>query len=468
MQKTYEIAVVGGGPGGYVAAIHAAKMGKKVALVEADFLGGTCLNRGCIPSKTLLRQAEIIDSIEKAKSWGIETGEVILSLEKMKKRVDEVITRLRNGIHFLMKQGKIDVFQGYGTIEASNQINIAMGEEKEIIQSEKIIIATGSTPVVPPIPGLATVSFDTSDSIFDLPKIPDSITIIGGGVIGVEFACIFASLKSKVTIIEMAERLVPSEDEEASRILEKELIKKGVQVFTNTKVERVQPVGTNKAVICTDKKGNEVIVESESLIISVGRKPNLSVVSNIKLDLEGPYIKVNEKMETNLANVYAVGDVVGGYQLAHVASAEGIVAANNAAGELDSIDYKVVPRCIYTFPEIASVGMTEAEARKKGIKVRSEKFDHMANGKAIAHGETVGFTKIVYDEKYGEIIGVTMVGPHVTEMISEASAFMYLEGTVDEAAKMIHPHPTVSETFYEAALGVIGKRSDFSGQKKFS
>lgn len=464
MTNTYDIAIVGGGPGGYVAALHAAKLGKKIALIEADHLGGTCLNRGCIPSKTLLKHTEIIESIEQAKEWGIETGEVRLSLDKMKKRKDDVINRLRSGIAFLMKQGKVDVYNGLGLIESNKSIKIVGEETEETIGAEKIIIATGSTPAVPPIPGLDTVSFDTSDSVFDIKEIPETMTIIGGGVIGVEFATIFASLKTKVTVIEMADRLVPLEDKEASKLLEKTLKKKGIQVLTSCKVERVENRGSLTAVICTDKNGKEIAVESTSLIVSVGRKPNLSAVGKVNLEMAGRFIKVNEKMETSIPNVYAVGDVIGNYQLAHVASAEGIVAANNAAGETDQIDYKVVPRCIYTLPEIASVGLSEAEAKEKGLSVQTEKFDHVGNGKALASGETVGFTKIVYDEKYGEIIGVTMVGPHVTEMISEASAFMYLEGTVEEAAKMIHPHPSVTETFYEAAHNILFKMR--KGQKQ--
>ncbi len=460
MNKTYDIAVIGGGPGGYIAAFQAAENGKKVAIIESDFLGGTCLNRGCIPSKTLLKHAEIIESIEKANNWGIETGTLTFSLQKMKKRKDDVIQRLRNGIAFLMKKGQVDVFEGFGMLEDNNQIKILQEEKDEVIHAEKIIIATGSTPVVPPIPGLNDVHFDTSDTIFELPHIPESITIIGGGVIGVEFACIFASLKSKVTVIEMSDRLVPGEDLEASKLLEKVLKKKGVQIFVSTKVEKVKKAGDLKSIVCTDKLGKELTVETESLLISVGRRPNLSAVANQSLQMNGPFIKVNKKMETNLPNVYAVGDVVGGYQLAHVASAEGIVAANNASGKADLIDYKVVPRCIYTLPEIASVGMTEAEALQIGLTVRTEKFDLSGSGKALALGETEGFTKIVYDEKYGEIIGVTMVGPHVTEIISEASAFMFLEGTVDEVAKMIHPHPTVSEAFFEAALRVKNNQKE--------
>ncbi|MBD1381746.1 dihydrolipoyl dehydrogenase [Metabacillus arenae] len=457
MTKSYEIVVIGGGPGGYVAALHAAELGKKVALIEADFLGGTCLNRGCIPSKTLLKHAEVIESIEEAKEWGIETGDMSFSLEKMKKRKDDVIQRLRGGIAFLLKQGKIDVYEGLGTIEDGQNIKVVTAEKEERIQAERIIVATGSSPVVPPIKGLDSVDFETSDSIFDIVDIPKSVVIIGGGVIGVEFACIFASLKAEVTVIEAADRIIPSEDADASKVLMKVLKKKGIRFHASTKVTEVQQNGTQKAVKCENSKGKELTIEAETLIVSVGRKPNLSGVQQIAIEKEGPFIKVNEKMETNLPNIYAVGDVVGGYQLAHVASAEGIVAAANAAGLEDKMEYHVVPRCIYTLPEIASVGMTEEEAKKQGLSVRTERFDHVGNGKALAVGETSGFVKIVYEEKYGEIIGVTMVGPHVTEMISEASAFMYLEGTIEEASKMIHPHPTVSEAFYEAALNIANK-----------
>jgi dihydrolipoamide dehydrogenase len=457
MTKLYDIVVIGGGPGGYVAALHAAELGKKIALIEADFLGGTCLNRGCIPSKTLLKHAEVIEAIEEAKAWGIESGDLSFSLDKMKKRKDDVIQRLRGGIAYLLSQGKIDVYEGFGTVEEGKIIKVETTEKEERIQADRIIVATGSSPVVPPIEGLASVEFETSDTIFDIPDIPKSVIIIGGGVIGVEFACIFSSLKAEVTVIEASDRIIPSEDVDASKVLTKLLKKKGIRFYTSTKVIEVQQSGAQKVVKCTDGKGKELSFEAETLIVSVGRKPNLSAVQQIAIEKEGPFIKVNEKMETNLPGIYAVGDVVGGYQLAHVASAEGIVAATNASGMEEKMEYRVVPRCIYTLPEVASVGLTEDEAKKKGLSVRTERFDHVGNGKALAVGETSGFVKVVYEEKYGEILGVTMVGPHVTEMISEASAFMYLEGTVEEVSKMIHPHPTVSEAFYETAMHAVNK-----------
>ncbi len=457
MVKSYDIVVVGGGPGGYVAALHAAELGKKTALIEADFLGGTCLNRGCIPSKTYLKHSEVIEQIEKAKDWGIETGDLSFSFSKMKKRKDDVIQRLRGGIEFLLKQGKIDVYNGYGSVLPGGVVKVKTSDGEETVKAAKVIVATGSTPAVPPIEGLDTVQFDTSDTIFDIPEIPKSVIIIGGGVIGVEFATIFASLKAQVSIVEAADRIIPTEDEEASKFLTKMLKKKGINIHTSAKVQRVQETEGVKTVICEDAKGKELTLQSDTLLVSTGRRPNLSAVTELSLEQNGPFIKVNEKMETTHDHVYAVGDLIGGWQLAHAASAEGIVAANNAAGEKDVIDYNVMPRCIYTLPEIASVGLSEEEAKKQGIDVRVEKFDFAGSGKALSAGEPEGFTKIIYEAKYGEIIGVVMAGSHVTEMISEASAFMYLEGTIDEAAKMIHPHPSLSETFYEAAVNAVNK-----------
>lgn len=457
MVKSYDIVVVGGGPGGYVAALHAAELGKKTALIEADFLGGTCLNRGCIPSKTYLKHSEVIEQIEKAKDWGIETGDLSFSFSKMKKRKDDVIQRLRGGIAFLLKQGTIDVYNGYGSVLTGGVVRVKTLEGEETVKAERVIVATGSTPAVPPIAGLDTVQFDTSDTIFDIPEIPKSVIIIGGGVIGVEFATIFASLKAQVSIVEAADRIIPTEDAEASKFLTKMLKKKGINIHTGVKVQRVQETEGVKTVICEDAKGKEITLQADTLLVSTGRRPNLSAVTELNLEQNGPFIKVNDKLETSQANVYAVGDVIGGWQLAHAASAEGIVAANNASGKVDFIDHKVMPRCIYTLPEIASVGLSEEEAKKQGLDVRVEKFDFAGSGKALSVGEPEGFTKIIYEAKYGEIIGVVMAGSHVTEMISEASAFMYLEGTIDEAAKMIHPHPTISETFYEAALNAVNK-----------
>lgn len=455
MAKSYEIAVIGGGPGGYMAALRAARLGKKVMLVEKEFLGGTCLNRGCIPSKTWLKNAEILESMERAKEWGIETPEISVSFGKMKRRKDEVVTRLRNGVSLLLKKGKIDVYEAEGIVEDEHTVKAVSEKGEERIRAEKIIVATGSSPALPPIEGLASVPCYTSDTIFDIESIPASLIIIGGGVIGVEMATVFAALKTKVTIIEAAERIIPAEDAEAAETLAKALKGKGVKIITKATVKRLTKEGESVIAECVDGQGNPLIVTGDAVLISVGRKPNLSAVRTIGLEMNGPFIKVNERMETSVPHIYAVGDVIGGYQLAHAAYMEGIVAASNAAGLDKRMDDKVVPRCIFTMPEVAGVGLTEEAAAKAGLRVKTAKFDLAGNGKALISGDTGGFVKIVYEEKFGEILGVTMVGPHVTEMISEASSFISLEGTVEEMAGMIHPHPTISEAFFDAAWKIF-------------
>jgi dihydrolipoamide dehydrogenase len=281
------------------------------------------------------------------------------------------------------------------------------------------------------------------------------LIIIGGGVIGVEMATVFAALKTKVTIIEAAERIIPAEDAEAAETLAKALKRKGVKIITKATVKRLTKEGESVVAECADGQGNPLAVTGDAVLISVGRKPNLSAVRTIGLEMNGPFIKVNERMETSVPNIYAVGDVIGGYQLAHAAYMEGIVAASNAAGLDKRMDDKVVPRCIFTLPEVAGVGLTEEAATKAGLRVKTAKFDLEGNGKALISGDTGGFVKIVYEEKFGEILGVTMVGPHVTEMISEASSFISLEGTVEEMAGMIHPHPTISEAFFDAAWKIF-------------
>ncbi|MFB5196274.1 dihydrolipoyl dehydrogenase [Neobacillus sp. KR4-4] len=453
----YDVVVVGGGPGGYVAALRAAKNGKKTALVEVDYLGGTCLNRGCIPSKTLLRHAEIIEGIEKAKNWGIKTENLSFSLKEMFARKDQVIAALRSGIEHLLNAGKIDVYNGFGTIHDDKRVTVVIGNESYQISGEKIIIATGSQPAVPPIYGLNSVNYHTTDTIFDITEIPQSIVIVGGGVIGVEFANIFASLKTEVTIVELGDRIIPTEDEDASQVLLKNLKKKGVKVLTNYQVSSIEESNPKKTLMITSDKGKVEFLTVDEILLAVGRKPNVSAISELDLKMTGRHVAVNDYLETSKKDYFAVGDVIGGLQLAHVASAEGLTAVENLDGNKEKMNYKVMPRCIYTNPQVASVGMSEAELKEKGIKYRVNKYNFSGNGKALAAGETEGFSKVMIDEKYGEILGVVMVGAHVTEMISQSSAYLYLEGTVDEFAKMVQPHPSLSEVLMESANTLIGK-----------
>jgi dihydrolipoamide dehydrogenase len=454
---SYDVVIVGGGPGGYVAALRAAKNGKKTALVEADFLGGTCLNRGCIPSKTLLKHAEIIEGIEKAQNWGIKTENLSLSLTEMFARKDQVIATLRSGIEHLLNAGKIDVYKGYGTIHDDKKVTVQLENESQQISGEKIIIATGSQPVVPPIDGLENVSYHTTDTIFGITEIPQSIVIVGGGVIGVEFANIFSSLNTEVTIVELGERIIPTEDEDASKELLKSLKKKGIKVLTKHQVKSINESNSGKIVNVTSDKGKFDSITTDEILMAVGRKPNLSAVSELNLKMNGRHIAVDDYYETSKKDYFAVGDVIGGLQLAHVASAEGLKAVENLDEKKEKMNYKVMPRCIYTNPQVASVGLSEAELKDKGIKYKVNKYSFSGNGKALTVGETEGFSKVMIDEKYGEILGVVMVGTHVTEMISQSSAYMYLEGTVDELAQMVQPHPSLSEVLMESANSLIGK-----------
>lgn len=453
----YDVVIVGGGPGGYVAALRAAHYGKRTALVEADHLGGTCLNRGCIPSKTLLKHTEIIEGIEKAKDWGIKVDNLTFSLKDMFARKDNVIATLRGGIEHLLKTGNIDVYNGYGTIHANKKVTVQTANDTKQISGEKIIIATGSQPVVPPIEGIDSVNFHTTDSIFDIEEIPQSIVIVGGGVIGVEMANIFASLNTKVTIVELSDRIIPTEDEDASKTLLKSLKKKGIKVLTKYQVKSVENSESGKEISIVSKQGKTDTLITEELLLAVGRKPNLSAVAELNLKMNGRTIAVNDYLETSIKGYFAIGDVIGGLQLAHVASAEGLTAIENIDGAKEKMNYKVMPRCIYTNPQVASVGMTETELKEKGINYKVNKYSFSGNGKALASGDTEGFSKVIIDEKYGEILGVVMVGAHVTEMIGQPSAYMYLEGTVDELAEMVQPHPSLSEVLMESANVLIGK-----------
>ncbi|MBM7599469.1 dihydrolipoamide dehydrogenase [Virgibacillus halotolerans] len=448
----YDVIVVGGGPGGYVSAIRAAKLGKKTALVEVDLLGGTCLNRGCIPSKTLLKHADVIEQIDKAKDWGIQTDSLTFDFGKMLDRKDKVIQTLRSGIEGLLHTGKIDVYKGFAKITAGKRVVV---EDNTELKGEKIIIASGSSPSIPPIAGLDSVDYHTTDSIFEIDRIPQSLVIVGGGVIGVEIANIFSSLGTKVTIIELSERIVPTEDEEASKLLLKVLKKKGIKVLLKHQVNEVRQGISNKEIIVKDEK--ELMVTADELLIAVGRVPNTDVVKELALDMNGPFIKTNGYLETSEKGIFAVGDVIGNLQLAHVASSEGLTAVANLDSPQVKMNYSVIPRCIYTSPQIASVGMNEAELMKKGITYRVHTFNFSGNGMALATGETEGFSKVMIDEKYGEILGVVMVGAHVTEIISQSSSYMFLEGTIDEFATMVQPHPSVSEVLMESANKLLGK-----------
>ncbi|PAE30443.1 dihydrolipoyl dehydrogenase [Oceanobacillus profundus] len=453
MQK-FDVAIVGGGPGGYVAAIRAAKQGLNVALVEGRDLGGTCLNRGCIPSKTLLKHAEVLDQIKNAQAFGITVNDVSYSIEAMVKRKNTVVNTLKNGIKGLLKQNKIKVFEGYGVVSENKTIIISLANENTTILAENIILATGSKPFVPPLPGLDEVSYHTSDTIFDIEEVPSKLVIVGGGVIGLEIGCIFNRLGTEVEVVEMAESIIPNEDEDATKFLTKQLKKSGISIHTGTKITGFKP-NNGKTIVEMEKNSKKQMIETDNVLVAVGREPNVTGIEDLPIAFEGKFVDINQSMETSISGIYAIGDLVGGYQLAHAASEEGIRAVKHIVGQ-EVHGEAIIPRCVYSFPEIASVGLTETEAKKAGYQVKVKKVDLAANGKAITANENNGFMKIIADEKYGEILGVVMVGAHVTEMISAGTAFMHLEGTVEEIESMVFPHPTVSEALFETAAAWMG------------
>lgn len=455
MGNSYEVTVIGGGPGGYVAAIRAAQLGLKVAVIEEKQMGGTCLNRGCMPTKSLLHSSEVYQTAKTGFDYGIVAGDVEFDFEKIIAKKDSVVKKLRSGIEFLVKNNGATIIHGLGYIKDKNTIEVR-GKEPQIINTGKIIIATGSRPSRPPIPGLDSEKVLDSDGLLDLKTCPEKLVIIGGGVIGVEFATVFNSLGKDVAIIEMMDEILPGVDSEISSTIRKSLVNKGIKIYTSSTVTSINTKHKTECVFTANNVEQKEICDL--VLVAIGRKANLEGIGleNLGLVPVKGFIMVNDKLETSVPGVYAIGDVTGKAMLAHVASAQGLIAAANAAGENQRMDYSVVPGCIYTSPEIATVGMTEVEALKQGNKVKVGRFPVSANGKSMIMGETEGLIKIVTDEATGEILGTHILAPRATDMIGEMCLAMKLESTVEEISNTIHPHPTVSEIMMEAAHDVEG------------
>ncbi len=454
---TYDIVIIGSGPGGYVAAIRAGQLGLKTLVVEKDDkFGGTCLNVGCIPTKDLLLNAEVYDYFKNAKEYGIVCKEFSIDWAAIQARKTKVVNKLVKGIEFLFKKNKVESTQGYGRLAGPGRITVtdAKGQTREI-QATKIVLATGSEAKT--FPGFEPdgKTILTNIEILALEAIPKSMVIMGAGAVGVEFASIFHRFGTKVTILEMLPRAVPLEDEEISAELEKSFRRQGIGIVTQAKVEKATKTANGVAVSYTGADGKSQAVEAETLLVAVGRSPNTQGVGleKTRIKLERGFVKVDPYMQTDEPGVYAMGDIVANSPLlAHVASREGIVAVTHAAGKpVEPMNYTQVPNCTYCEPEISSVGLTERQAREAGHKVRVGKFPFAGNSKAGILGSREGFVKIVCDEKYGEILGVHMIGARVTEMIAEAAVAMRLEGTVEDLANTIHPHPTLTEAVMEAA-----------------
>ncbi len=452
-----DVCIIGGGPGGYVAAIRASQLGAKVILIEKDKLGGICLNRGCIPAKTLLHSSQTYKMLKNLSTIGIDIKDVSFDFKKMHAHKKAVVNRLLGGINYLMIKNKVSVLSGTGSFLDPNTIICTTSNKKVSISFNKAIIATGSTSAPPPIPGINGKRIVDSDYLINMEKVPESILIIGGGAIGVEFASIYNSLGSKVTIVEMMDHLLPELDSSLGESLFKFLTKEGINIYLKAKVVAIQEFGRNNKTKI-EAEGQQFETVSQIVAVAAGRKPYTEELSIEKLGIKmnGPAIFVDNHMNSSIDNIYAIGDVVGGMQLAHVASKEGIVASENAMGMESEIDYRRVPFCIYTDPEISSIGMSEKEASKNyDIGVGNFLFDY--NGRALASNEAFGKIKLVMDKKNGEILGVHIIGSKATELIGEAIALLNLECTAEELANMIHPHPTLTEVFSEVAHAAIGQ-----------
>jgi len=461
----YDVTVIGGGPGGYVAAIRAAQLGLKTAVVEKEHLGGVCLNWGCIPSKALLRNAEIAELLQhRGKDFGFAFDHLKLDYAIAHKRSRQVSDRLVKGVQFLMKKNKIDVYQGTGKLKSSTQIEVASAPDAPavngqkfdgVLESKNIILATGAKPATPPGMTPDGQSIITYRHLLELTELPKSMAIVGAGPIGLEFAYVLKAYGTDVTIIEMLPSVAPLEDEEVSAELAKAYKKLGVKLLVNTKVESITQADGGVEV----KAGGET-VKADKVLVAIGFTPNTEGIGleTAGIQVERRAVVVDAKYRTNVPNVYAIGDLNGMLMLAHVGSAQGIVAADTIAGhEVPELDYDAMPRCYYCVPQIASMGKTEKQLKEQGVMYKVGKFPFQANGKALGLGESGGFVKVLADAKYGEILGVHMVGPEVTELLPEWVLARNNELTPEQVARSVHAHPTLTEVMMEAAHAVEGQ-----------
>lgn len=468
MSITCDVAILGGGTGGYVAAIRAAQLGKNVVIIEQDKLGGTCLHRGCIPSKALLRSAELYAQMKESSKYGIEATGVELVFPKVQARKQGIVDQLHKGIQYLMSKNKIQVIQGKGRVigpsifsPKSGAVAVELEDgEMETVVSTNLIIATGSRPRQ-----LGGLSPDgeyilSSDEALELQELPSSMIIVGGGVIGVEWASLLNDFGVKVTLVEAAEQLLPNEDEEIANELRKALQKKGITIYTGAMIDASSyTVEEGNVQLTARHQEKEITLQGDKLLISIGREANVDTIGieNTDIALDKGFIKVNSNMQTTEPHIYAIGDCIGGLQLAHVASHEGVVAVNHLA---DQHGHKFnslhVPRCVYSAPEVASLGLSQQQAVAQGYEIKVGKVPFAAIGKALIQGEKEGFVKIVADAKSNDILGVHMIGPHVTELINEAALAQILDATPWEIGQVVFAHPSLSEIIGEAALAVDG------------
>ncbi len=455
------MAIIGTGPGGYVAAIRAGQLGLKTAVIERDTrFGGTCLLRGCIPTKALLRDAHLLQAVKRASQQGLfKTGEIGIDFDKIQERKSDVVGKMANGVDFLLRKNKITSFKSYSTIISPSQIAVTGDGVNTEVHARNIIVATGSEAKSLPGYNIDEKSILSNIGALDLKQIPKSMLIVGAGAVGVEFASIYNGFGSKVTLLEVLPNIVPLEDGEISKELKRVFTKRGIEVYTKAKLESAKAKDGGVEVTFQTEKGEVKKYTAEKLLMATGRGPNTVDIGLEKIGVttDRGFIKVNEYMETNVKGVYAIGDVTPSPLLAHVASQEGIVAVEKIASKHPApINYNHVPSCTYCEPQVASVGLNEAKAGEAGYTVKVGKFPFTAIGKARIEDAMDGFVKVVADQKYGEILGVHMIGGTVTEMIAEAVAAIALEGTVDDLINTIHAHPTLAEATHEAMENVFG------------
>jgi len=467
MAKEYDVVVLGAGPGGYVAAIRASQLGLKTAIVEKQYWGGVCLNVGCIPSKALLRNAELAHIFKhEAKTFGIKvTGEVTFDFGEAHKRSRRVADGRVKGVHFLMRKNKIDEFEGSGAFTDANTLTVKLNAGgDETLKFKHAIIAAGATTRLIPGSSLSGRVVTYEEQIMEA-NLPKSIIIAGAGAIGVEFAYVMSNFGVDVTIVEFLDRMVPLEDEEVSAELRKQYERYGIKIMTGTKVEKIEDTGANVRVTVTPPDGKTVTLEADKVMQAIGFKPRTEGYglekTGVKLTDRGA-IAINSKMQTNVPHIYAIGDVTAKLMLAHVAEAMGVIAAENIAGAPSAeLDFDMMPRATYCQPQIASFGYTEKQARDKGYEINVAKFPFQANGKAHGLGDTTGFVKLISDKKYGEMLGAHMIGPDVTELLPELTLARLAELTPEEIARNVHAHPTLSEALKEAAHGLEGHMINF-------
>ena len=463
MEKTFEIAVLGGGPGGYVAAIRAAQLGFKTVVIDKENLGGICLNWGCIPTKALLKSAEYFDIVKNHSSeFGIEVQSVSFDFNKIIKRSRDISDRITKNVEMLIKKNKVERIRGFGKLVSKNKIEIYDNEGKliEEIISDKIIIATGARPKTFPFIPIDKKNIITSKEAMTLEEVPKELIVIGAGAIGVEFAYFYSVLGSKVTIIEMLENILPIEDKEVSETLEKSFKKRGINILTKTKVIRVE-VKNSYVNVFVEKDGKQIELKADKVLSAIGVTGNIEGfgLEELGIETDRGHIKVDKSnYQTNIPNIYAIGDVIGAPWLAHVASAEAIHCVETIKGlHVEPIDYNSIPGCTYCNPQVASVGLTESKAKELGYDIKIGKFPFMASGKAFATGDRDGFVKLIFDAKYGELLGAHIIGHDATELISEVTIAKNLEATYESIVKTVHAHPTLSESIMEASANAYGE-----------